>query len=510
MPRPRVTMHKIREILRLLDEGLSRRQISDALAIPRTTVGEYATRAKLASLSWPLPDDLDDDALQAKLFATPPPSGTARPVPEWAVVHLELRRKGMTLMLSWHEYRAEHPDGYAYTQFCEHYRRFCGTLNPTMRLTHVMGEKMFIDFSGVTVPLWHHGAVAGHAEVFVAALGGSSLLYVEALPSQELIHFIGAHTRAFDYYGGVPALLVPDNLKSAVTTPDRYEPLPNATYLEMASHYGTAILPTRVRKPRDKAKVEVGVQVVERWILAPLRHERFESVDEVNLAIAPLLERVNERPMRGLNESRRALFERLERKELRAMPANRYEFATWRQAKVAIDYHVEVRSDRHFYSVPSRLVGAHVDLRLGEKTVAIFHRHQLVASHVRCRQPGFSTDPAHMPESHRRYAQWTPQRITNWAEKTGPATAQLTTNIMRERPHPEQGFRSCLGIIRLEKTFGATRLEAASARALALHSHSFKTVQSILKKNLDARPLRVEPLRPYSVHDNVRGANYYQ
>lgn len=252
------------------------------------------------------------------------------------------------------------------------------------------------------------------------------------------------------------------------------------------------------------------MQVVERWILAPLRHERFESVGEVNSAIAPLLERVNNREMRGLNESRRALFERLERKELRPVRADRYEFATWRQAKVAIDYHVEVRSDRHFYSVPSRLVGSHVDLRLAEKTVTIFYRHQLVASHVRRRQPGFSTDPAHMPESHRRYAQWTPQRITSWAEKTGPATAALTSTIMNERPHPEQGFRSCLGIIRLEKTYGATRLEAASARALALHSHSFKTVQSILKKNLDARPLSVEPLRPYSVHDNVRGANYYQ
>jgi transposase len=251
MPRPRVTMNKIREILRLLEEGLSQRQIATSLAIPRTTVGEYATRAKLASLSWPLPEDLDDDALQAKLFATPPPSGTVRPVPEWAVVHLELRRKGVTLMLLWHEYRETHPDGYAYTQFCEHYRRFSATLSPTMRLTHVMGEKMFIDFSGVTVPLWRNGAIVSHAEVFVSALGGSSLLYVEALASQELIHFIGAHTRAFEYYGGVPALLVPDNLKSGVTTPDRYEPLPNATYLEMASHYATAILPTRVETSRQ-------------------------------------------------------------------------------------------------------------------------------------------------------------------------------------------------------------------------------------------------------------------
>ena len=510
MPRPRVTMHKIREILRLLDEGLSQRQIATSLAVPRATVGDYVAKAKLAELSWPLPEDLDDDDLHAKLFATPAPIGTVRPVPEWATLHLELRRKGMTLMLLWHEYRETHPDGYAYTQFCEHYRRFARTLNPTMRLTHVMGDKMFIDFSGMTVPLWKNGVIVAHAEVFVGTLGGSSLLYVEALASQELIHFIGAHTRAFDYYGGVPTLLVPDNLKSGVTTPDRYEPLPNATYLEMAAHYGTAILPTRVRKPRDKAKVEVSVQVSERWILAPLRHERFESVGEVNLAIAPRLEGVNNRPMRGLNESRREIFERLERPELRALPAHRYEFATWRQAKVAIDYHVEVRADRHFYSVPSRLVASHVDLRLAEKTVQIHYRHQLVASHVRVRQPGFSTDPAHMPESHRRYAQWTPQRIASWAEQTGPATAQLTTNIMNERPHPEQGFRSCLGIIGLEKTYGAQRLEAASVRALALHSHSFKTVQSILKKNLDTQPLRVEPLRPYSVHDNVRGSNYYR
>jgi transposase len=510
LPRPHVTMHKIREILRLDHEGLSQRDIAASMAIPKTTVGDYLRRAKVAGVAWPLGDEVDDQVLTDTLFGERPMPGATRPMPDLAHVHRELRRKGVTLLLLWHEYRAEHPDGYAYTQFCEHYRRFVATLHPTMRITHIAGEKTFIDFAGMTLPIWNGTEVAFSAQVFVAALGASNLLYVEALRSQDLASFIGANERAFHYFGGVSQLQVPDNLKSAVTTPDRYEPIPNATYAEFCAHYSTAVLPTRVRKPRDKAKVEVGVQIVERWILAPLRDRHFTSLAEANVAVAELAEQVNNKVMRGLGVSRRELFDKIERECLRPLPPTRYDYATWKKAKVGIDYHVEVRADRHFYSVPSALVRAPVDVRVAERTIQIFHNHRLVASHPRSRHPGFTTDPAHMPESHRRHAEWSPARIEAWAAQTGPKTAELVGTLMADRPHPEHGYRSCLGIISLSKKVGPDRLELACGRALALRAHSYTTVKSIRAKHLEDTPLTAPPLRPHPPHDNVRGADYYQ
>lgn len=510
MPRPHVTMHKIREILRLDYEGLSQREIAASMSIPKTTVGDYLRRARLASVTWPVGEDVDDEVLADKLFRERPASVAGRPLPDFVHVHREVRKKGVTLLLLWHEYRAEHPDGYAYTQFCEHYRRFVATLHPTMRITHLAGEKTFIDFAGVTLPIWADGEIALAAQVFVAALGASNLLYVEALASQDLASFIGANERAFHYFGGVSQLQVPDNLKAAVTTPDRYEPIPNATYAEFCAHYRTAVLPTRVRKPRDKAKVEVGVQIVERWILAPLRDQHFTSLAEANVAVFDLAEQVNNKVMRGLGVSRRELFDKIERECLRPLPPTRYDYATWKKAKVGIDYHVEVRADRHFYSVPSRLVRTPVDVRLAEKTVQVFHHHRLVASHPRSRHSGFTTDPAHMPESHRRHAEWSPARIQAWAAQTGPKTAELVATLMANRPHPEHGYRSCLGIISLSKKVGPDRLELACGRALALRAHSYTTVKSILAKHLEDKPLTAPPLRPHPPHDNVRGADYYQ
>jgi transposase len=452
LPRPHVTTHKIREILRLSHEGLSQREIAMSMSVPTTTVCDYLRRARVASVQWPLDEDIDDEVLRDMLFGERPAPGADRPLPDLARVHRELRRNGVTLLLLWHEYRELHPDGYAYTQFCEHYRRFTATLNPTMRITHVAGEKTFLDFAGLTLAIYE-GPDVTQAQVFVAALGASNLLYVEALASQDLASFIGANERAFHYFGGVSQLQVPDNLKSAVTTPERYEPIPNATYAEFCAHYNTAVLPTRVRKPRDKAKVEVGVQVVERWILAPLRDERFESLGEANRAICELLERLNNRAMKGLGLSRRELFEEIERETLRPLPPTRYDYATWKTAKVAV--------------------------------------------------------PAHMPESHRRHAQWSPARIEAWAAITGPKTAELVATLMVERPHPEHGYRSCLGIISLKKKYGPERLERACARALALKAHSYTSVKSILAKHLEDRPLTVPALRPHPPHDNVRGADYY-
>ncbi len=514
MPRPHISMRKVRDVLRLsLGEGLSLRQVAASLQVPHTTVADHVRRAKAAGLTWPLPDGLDDDRLEERLFSAPAPPTGDRPTPDWAKVHLELRRPHVTLMLVWVEYREAHPNGYAYSQFCERYRRWRRHLDVVMRQEHKAGEKLFVDFPGRRIPIYDErtGEVAFQAELFVAVLGCSSYLYAEAVRSQELLHWVTAHVNALQFYGGAPAIVVSDNLRSGVTRPHRYEPDVNATYQEMAAHYSMAVIPARSYKPRDKAKVEAGVLLAERWIMARLRNRRFTSLGGANLAIAELLAWINDRPFKKLPGSRRSVFEDIDRPALRPLPEDRYEFATWRHPKVGIDYHVEVRADRHFYSVPYRLVGEHVDVRMSAKTVEVFSRHRRVASHPRRFTPGYSTDPAHMPESHRRHASWTPGRIIAWANKTGPATAKLAEAILCSRPHPEQGYRSCLGIIRLADRYGPERLEAACVRALAARAHSYRSVESILRTGLDQKPLPAEgPGLSHPDHDNVRGPDYYR
>jgi len=512
--RPHISMRKVRDVLRLrFSEGLSLREVAASLQIPHTTVADHVRRATAAGLGWPLPDDLDDDALEARLFAAAAAPVAPRPTPDWPTVHRELRGPHVTLMLLWLEYRETFPDGYAYSQYCELYRRWRRHIDVVMRQEHKAGEKLFVDFPGRRIPIYDErlGVVAFEAELFVAVLGASSYLYAEAVRSQELLHWVTAHCHAFEAIGGCPAIVVCDNLRSGVTRANRYEPDVNATYQEMAAHYGVAIIPTRSYKPRDKAKVEAGVLLAERWIMARLRNERFTSLGEANAEIARLTEWVNKRPFKKLAGSRQSLFEEIDRPALRPLPANRYEFALWKKAKVNIDYHIEVRSEHHYYSVPHRLAGETVEVRLSATTVEVFSRHQRVASHVRSYTSGFTTDPAHMPESHRRHAEWTPSRIVSWADRTGPATASLVEAVMAARPHPEQGFRSCLGIIRLADRYGADRLEAACVRALAARAHSYKSVDSILRTGLDRQPLPAEdPSRVHPDHDNLRGPDYYQ
>jgi transposase len=506
-------MRKIRDALRLsLHEGLSLRDVAASLHIPFTTVGDHVRRAKAAGLSWPLPEGLDDDALEALLFSAAAPAET-RPLPDWERVHIELRRPHVTLMLLWLEHKEAFPDGHAYSQFCERYRQWRRGVDVVMRQEHKAGEKLFVDFPGRRIPIYDErtGGLAFEAELFVAVLGASSYLFAEALRSQELLHWVAGHVHAFEALGGCPRIVVCDNLRSGVTRPNRYEPDVNATYQEMAAHYGVAVIPTRSYKPRDKAKVEAGVLLAERWIMARLRNERFTSLGQANVEIGRLVEWVNARPFKKLAGSRRSLFEELDRPALRPLPADRYEFAVWRKAKVNIDYHIEVRAERHYYSVPYRLAGEAVDVRLSAATVEVFHRHRRVASHVRKFSAGYSTNPAHMPESHRRHAAWTPSRIISWAAKTGPATAKLAEAVMAARRHPEQGFRSCLGIVRLGDRYGAERLEAACERALAVRAYSYRSVESILRTGLDRQPLPADgPARAHPSHDNVRGPGYYQ
>ena len=513
MPRPRLAMRKVRDILRLAHgQGLSRRQVGAALGVPFTTVADHLRRAEAAGLGWPLPEELDDGALEALLFKKDPaPPADARPLPDWHGVHRELRRPGVTLTLLWLEYREIHPDGYGYSQFCHRYRRFVGTLDLVMRQEHRAGEKCFVDFPGQRLPIYDRrtGSVAFEAELFVAVLGASNYLFCEAVSSQQLAPFVMAHVHAFEFFGAVPAIVVCDNLRSGVTKAHRYEPEINATYQELAEHYGTAIIPTRAGKPRDKAKVEAGVLLCERWILARLRNRRFYSLAEANAAIAALVAALNDRPFKKMAGSRRELFFDLERPAMAQLPPSRYEFATWRLGvKVNIDYHVE--ADGHYYSVPYQLVGQRVDVRTSALTVEVFHRHRRVASHLRSSvKARHTTTAAHMPDSHRRHAEWTPSRIVEWARKTGPATASLAQAIMEARPHPEQGYRSCLGIIRLADRYGTERLEAACARALQARALSYRSVESILRHGLDTQPLANVRLRAHRNHQNLRGPSYY-
>ena len=513
MANKRKSMRKVRQVLRLAWEaGLKQREISRSLSLSPTTVAEYLRRAKDAGLSWPLPESLDDSQLESRLFpVSPKGKHDRRPLPVWSSVHRELTRKGVTLVLLWEEYKAIHPDGLQYSQFCDRYRAWSGKLDLVMRQHHRAGEKLFVDYAGQTVPVIDPSTgEIREAQIFVAALGASHYTYAEATWTQTLPDWIASHIRCFEFLGSVPALLVPDNLKNAVTKPCRYEPDANATYEDLADHYGTAILPARVRRPRDKSKVENSVLLVERWILARLRHHTFFSLSELNAAIHKLLERLNSKPFKKVPGCRKELFEQLDRPAMKPLPVERYSYAEWKKARVHIDYHVEVLG--HYYSVPYALVKQQLDVRITAHTVELLHRNKRVASHRRSFLKGrHTTLTAHMPKAHQQYANWTPRRLVSWAEKTGPATAGLVSTILTHRKHPQQGFRSCLGIMRLGKAYGDERLEAACRRAMKLEAFSFKSVHSILKNGLDRQSLLAieeETSAPID-HPNIRGGGYY-
>ena len=510
MPGQRLPMRKIRDVLRLRADGLSKRKIAASLSIGVRTAGEIIRRVRRAGLSWPLPEKLSDEAIERLVYPpTPVTAKDRRPQPEWAAVHRELRRPGVTLQLTWEEYREAHPDGYGYSRYCDLYRSWEQRLSPTMRQLHVAGERTFVDYGGTTLEVVDGttGEVR-ECQLFVAVLGASSYTYAEATFSQRLVDWIGSHVRAFAFFGGVTAQTVSDNLRSGVSKACFYEPAVNRTYAEMAAHYGTAIVPARPGKPRDKAKVEVAVQVATRWIVAKLRNRRFFSLTELNAAIRELTTQLNARVTRHLGTSRRALFDEVERPALKPLPVEPYVYAEWKQCKVALDYHVEVA--HHYYSVPHTLLRETVWVRVAAQTVEVFHRGNRVAVHLRASSDRrHTTIREHMPSSHRRYADWTPERIRRQAGEIGRNTAALVEIIMRERPHPEQGFRASVGIIRLAKSYGRERLEAACGRALEIGARSYTSVNSILKSNLDAKRPAVATDGPSIVHSNIRGPGYF-
>lgn len=498
-------MRKIREVLRLKAEARwSDRQIAAAIGSARSTVQECLRRARAAGVGWPLPPDCDEDALHARLYprAAAPPR---YPVPDFAAVHAELARKGVTRLLLWQEYKARHPDGCQYSAFCRDYEAWRGRQDAVMRFEHVPGDKLFVDYAGLTMPVTdrHSGAV-DDAQIFVAALGASHYTYVEATLTQTVADWLGAHVRALEYFGGSPRAIVPDNLKSGVQRACRYEPDLNPSYQDFAEHYGVAVLPARVRKPRDKAKVEVAVQGIERWLLAPLRHATFFSLAELNAALWARLAAYNDRPLSREVGSRRSRFVALEQAALQPLPAQPYQLATWKKAKVHLDYHVEV--ERRYYSVPYRLIGKTVDLRLTRHMVEVFYRGQAVAAHRRpAGQRRFVTDPGHRPDRHRAVIELSHERLLERAEAIGPATAAVLREQVHRRTHPDEALRASLGILRLAHDFSSPALEAACGRALALRSYSYRAIRTLLV----TPPAATATATPIPAHDNVRGARYF-
>jgi transposase len=505
-------MRKIRETLRLHhDSGLGQRPISRCLNISRTTVGDYLHRAKIAGVGWPLPEVLTDQQLYSLLFPSAVPvAPTVRSLPDCATLHTELKRKGVTLMLLWEEYQAEHPQGYRYSHFCELYRQWARKLKISMRQIHKAGEKLFVDYAGQALPIVNPstGEII-EAQIFVAVLGASSYTFAEATLSQSLPDWLGSHRRAFEFIGGVPELVIPDNLKSGVSKPCRYEPDINPSYQDLAEHYGTAIIPARVRKPKDKAKAEVGVQIVERWILARLRKQTFFSLADANATIRVLLTDLNSRPFKKLPGSRKDAFASLDRPALKPLPADAYTFSQWKKVRAGIDYHVEVEG--HYYSVPYQLRGKQLEARITASSVECFVERKRIASHVRSFQKGRHTTVAsHMPKGHQEYADWTPERLIRWAAKIGVKTAAMTEEILASRQHAQQAFRSAMGLISLAKIYTPERLEAACDLALEGGATNYKSVKSILKTQLDQQPRQqILPIATPIAHDNIRGGHYY-
>lgn len=506
-------MRKIKEVLRLHSLGLKQRQIARSCSIGQSTVSEYLKAAEAARLKWSEVADWDETRLVAALLPKGPakPKRGQRPAPDFAAIHTELRQhKHLTLQLLWEEYHVSHSDGYGYSRFCELYQRWRRKREVVLHQEHRAGEKLFVDYAGQTIAVQDPATgEIREAQLFVAVLGASNYTYAEATWTQGLGDWIGSHMRTFEFSGGVPEIVVPDNLKSGVTKACRYEPGVNRTYEEMAQHYGVAVVPARPRKPRDKAKVEAGVLLVERWILAAIRKRTFFSLGEVNEAIAELLIRLNERPFRKREGSRRTLFETLDRPALKPLPTERYQHGEWKTVRVNIDYHVEF--DRHWYSVPYQLTQLRVEIRATAATVEIFHKGMRVASHARSHATHrHTTTHEHRPKSHQRHLEWTPSRIVEWSGKIGPATAQVVDRILTGNRHPEQGFRSCLGIIRLGKKYPHARVEAAAHRALTLNVCSYKSLKSILENHLDDQIPEPPPdPQPPVDHPNLRGPGYY-
>jgi transposase len=511
MPTERLSMRRIRDLLRLtFDSGLSSRQVAASLGVSKSAINMFLRRARIAGVAWPIPVELTDTALERLLFpGEPKDPEIVRPMPNWAYVDAELRRPNVTRALLWEEYCTGQPTAYGYTWFCVAFDAWKGKVSPSMRQHHVAGEKVFVDYAGSTIDVIDpRTGEARPMKLFVAAMGASSYIFATARPSESISDWISCHVQMLEALGGAPAVIVCDNLKAGVTKPDRYEPTINRTYQDLARHYGVAVIPARPYKPKDKSKVEQSVLLAQRWVLARLRNQRFFSQGDLNIAIAAHVADLNNRVMRAYGASRAQLFATIDAPALRALPAEPFAFAIWKRCRLGLDYHVQV--DGCFYSAPFQLIKELLDVRVSDRTIEVFHKGARIASHAK--SPGkrlFTSLPEHMPSAHRRHAAWTPARIMAFGDKIGPATAALFAAIMADRPHPEQGFRTCLGIIALEKSYGQTRLDAACQRAGLINARSVGSVRSILLNGLDRAFLDEErPSEPLR-HANIRGHKFF-
>ena len=512
MPTEKLSMRKIKEVLRLHHENVTNREIARRLRVGAGSVSRYLARAKAAKVVWPLTDEWTEDKIYSVLFPATS-KNPSHPLPDFGKIHQELKRKGVTLMLLWYEYQNQTPNGYSYSRYCELYQGFIGKLKPNMRLTHRAGEKLFVDYSGLTVP-WVDKTTGEvqHAQIFVAVLGASNYTFIEATADQSLISWVSSHVHAFEFFDGVTVCLVPDNLRSGITKSHLYDPDVNRTYQELADHYDVAVVPARARTPKDKSKVEVGVQGIQRWILAPLRDVTFFSVHDINEAIRPLLQAYNQRDFYELEGTRLSQYLEVDKPALKPLPVRPYGYAEWKKARAGIDYHIAVY--KHYYSVPYRYLKENIDVRFTLTTIECFHKGTRIAIHQRSYKPGHSTIHEHMPRSHQDYAEWTPERMHTWANSIGPNTGQLIKALTEMHKIPEQSYRSCLGILRMGKIYGNERLENAAIRGLHIGAIRYKNIESILKSGLDQQPLpqlagEPMPAEPTRLHDNIRGSKYF-
>ncbi len=509
MPKKRTSMDKIKEVLRLKYEcHLSLRKIASCTKVSRSTISEILTRFEHHDIGWPLPDNHSEAQLAQMLYRDKTTSAS-KVMPNFSYIHKELRRPPMTKQLLWEEYVAEHQErAYRYSQYCEHYRRWLKKQKRSMRQSHLAGDKLFIDYCGPTIPIINpETGEVRNAQIFVATLGASNYTYVEACESQRLEHWLEAHANAFEHFGGVPSLLVPDNLKAAVTKTDRYEPQLNDSYRQLAYHYQTAVMPARPYKPKDKAKAENAVLVVERWIMMRLRNEVFHTFRELNLAIKELMQSLNQRRMKELDASRAELFNMLDKPALRSLPAERFLYTEFKQAKVGPDYHIEYK--QHYYSVPHQLVGQHVQLEASRQLVRIYHQGQCVAQHpASAKVRGQSTYTEHMPSNH-QYQKWSPEKLQRWAARIGPATKEVICHLLQSKDHPAQATRSCLGLLNLSTKHSDQRLEQACKDALIVNKPYLRFIKNLLQNHREGRLSTSPDLTPDILHSNVRGPDSY-
>ena len=515
MSKPRLPIEKIKQLLQYESSELTTREIGIAVGFSQGSVSKYQCALRAAGISWQEAQHWSEAQLEERVWQARVTRALRQirdfVAPDCAWVHAELKRhKHVTLRIVWEEYRSCHGDkALRYSAFCDRYRAWVKRLKRSMRQRHYAGEKVFVDYAGSTVAIYDARCEESYrAHIFVSAVGASGYAYAEATRTMSLPDWLASHVRMLEFYGASPAILVPDNPRVGVTKADRYEPQLQRSYEEMAGHFGIAVIPARPYRPRDKAKAELTVLLVCRWILARLRHQRFFSLEELNTAIRPLLNELNDRPFQKLTGTRRSVFEALDRPAMRPLPQTPYVYAEWKRVRAAFDYHVEI--DRHYYSVPHVLVGSELWTRFSAATVEVFHRGQRIASHVRSYQRGaHSTISEHMPRAHRAHAEWTPARLINWGASIGVSTGAVVEYLLKNKPHPEQGYRACLGLLALARQYGQERLEAASALAMKLQSPTRKSVLSILKSGRDQSPSDTPKQLDLPTHPNVRGPKYY-